>query len=215
VGEENKQKFSADEILFTAPTNILAPLVAPHDPTYASELSTIEYFGALCVVVETSRPLSGIYWLNVADPGFPFGGIIEHTNLIPPCVYGGRCVTYLSRYFEFGNPLASAPEEEIKREFIAGLKKIYPTLCDDEILKVNCFRTRSAAVVVDLNFSAKVPGYKTPIGNFYLASMPQLYPDERSVNNSIRLASDAVAAMGYKNLAPQGSTLAGVVARGK
>ena len=75
---------------------------------------------------------------------------------------------------------------------------------------MHCFRTRSAAVVVDLNFSKKVPLYKTPLENLYLCSMPHLYPDERSVNNSIRIAANALKAMGFDTSAvPQGTTLAG------
>ena len=31
----------------------------------------------------SNRKFSDTYWLNVADQGFPFGGIIEHTNFIP------------------------------------------------------------------------------------------------------------------------------------
>ena len=87
-------EYRADKILATLPTNVLAPMLEKLVPEYAEKLKKIEYFGAVCVVLETTRPLSSIYWLNVADPGFPFGGIIEHTNLIPQERYG-RHVAYL------------------------------------------------------------------------------------------------------------------------
>jgi len=208
-------EFTADEVLFTTPTNTLPEIIGPHAPAYAEELSKIEYFGALCVVVETKTALSKTYWMNVADPGFPFWGVIEHTNLIGPEHFGGRHIAYLSRYFEDNSPLATQDPEEIKKEFIQGLKKLYPALKDEDIIGVHLHRTMTAAPVCDLNFSRKVPAFAMPIKGAYLASMPQLWPDERSCNNSIRLASDALAAAGYQNLAPQGTTMAGLVARGK
>ena len=59
----------------------------------------IEYFGAVCTILELKESLSDIYWMNVADDGFPFGGVIEHTNMIPKEAYNGSHIVYLSRYF--------------------------------------------------------------------------------------------------------------------
>ena len=54
----------------------------PHvDEAYADQLSSIDYLANICVVLELTRSLSELYWMNVNDPGFPFVGIIEHTNL--------------------------------------------------------------------------------------------------------------------------------------
>lgn len=211
--QTHRQTFMGEEVLFTAPTPAMAPLVQTHDAAYAQALRQIKYFGAVCVVVETSRALSNTYWMNVADESFPFGGIIEHTNLVSPQNFGGRHVTYLSRYFPLDNPLAKMPEEKIIAEFLPGLKKIYPTLQGDEILRVRCFRTLTAAPVNELNFSQKLPRYQSPLPGLSVASMPQLYPDERSCNNCVRLAAGALKQMGYDTSAiPQGPSLAGVFA---
>ena len=51
------------------------------------------------------EPLSNIYWLNVADPGYDFGGVIEQTNFVPASEYGGRHLIYLSRYLTVDRPL--------------------------------------------------------------------------------------------------------------
>jgi protoporphyrinogen oxidase len=208
-------QFTADDILFTTPSDILPDLLRPHDPGSARELAGIEYFGAVCMVVETKAALSQTYWLNVADPGFPFGGVIEHTNLIGPEHFGNRHIAYLSRYFERNNPLATQNPGDIKRQFVSGLLRLYPALKEDDILNVHCHRTMTAAPVCDLNFSRKVPPFALPLKGLYLASMPQLWPDERSCNNSIRLAADALEAAGYQNQVPRGTTTAGLVAREK
>jgi protoporphyrinogen oxidase len=156
-------------------------------------------------------PLSDTYWLNVADPGFPFGGVIEHTNLVPSSNYAGRHLVYLSRYFEQSNPLATATEAAIADEMTAALPRIYPHFAQRRILSRHVFRTQTAATVCDLNFSAKVPSMQTSIPGLYIASMAHVYPDERSLNNSLRVAAEVCRVIGIPTFAevPHGSSLSG------
>lgn len=206
-----KGKFTGDRVISTIPTPFLVPMVAPINAQLASELGRVEYFGAVCTVLELDGPLSSTYWLNVADPGFPFGGVIEHTNLIAPPNYQGRHLVYLSRYFEQSNALATASREEIADLMVASLPRIYPHFSQRKVLSRHVFRTLTAATVCDLNFSAKVPSMRTRIPGLYLASMAHVYPDERSLNNSMRVAAEACRVMGITTHAevPSGSSLSG------
>jgi protoporphyrinogen oxidase len=203
---------AADAFLFTIPTTNLAELMQPVSEPYAAQLRQIEYFGAVCTVLELSRPLSSTYWLNIADPGLPFGGIIEHTNLIPAREYQGRNLVYLSRYFAPSDDLAQMTPDAIQHVMLEGLKKIYPSLSEADILKVHIFSSRTAAVVCDLNFSRKVPASRAPFKRMYLAAMPHIYPDERSCNNSVRIAAEACKAMGIKTAdVPRCGSLSGQI----
>jgi protoporphyrinogen oxidase len=204
--------FPADDILATVPADRLAGIVADFDATYAESLRRVEHFGAVCTILEMDRPLGPCYWLNVADPGFPFGGVIEHTRLLPPEEYDGRHLVYLSRYFERGHPLATMPTTEIGSLMTSALGTIYPQLRPDHILASYVFRTGTAAVVCDLNFSTKVPSMKTPIAGLTYGGMVHVYPDERSCNNSIRVAAEALMALGCNtDRVPRGSSLSGHV----
>jgi protoporphyrinogen oxidase len=194
-------QFEADAFLFTIPTIHLAELMQPVSESYATELRRIEYFGAVCTVLELKRPLSSTYWLNIADPGLPFGGIIEHTNLVPANEYEGRNLVYLSCYFAASDELARMTPDAIQCLMLNGLKKVYPLFSETDILKAHVFSSRTAAVVCDLNFSKKVPACRAPFKRMYLAAMPHVYPDERSCNNSIRVAAEACNVMGIKTAA--------------
>jgi len=210
--ETTQGRFAADEVLLTVPTPVAARLLQPHLPDYAAGLAEIEYFGALCTVLELSRALSPIYWLNVADPGYPFGGVIEHTNLVPPSEYQGRHIVYLSRYFAANDTLATAPEAQILETMLAPLKKIAPDLSEDAVHRVQLFRTLTAAVVCNRNFSKRVPQCRTPLKNLFLANMTHIYPDERSCNNSIRVAAEVCRVMGLDNpTVPKGTSLSGLI----
>jgi protoporphyrinogen oxidase len=163
---------------------------------YAEELSRIEYSGAVCTILEIDRPFSRFYWLNIADPGFPFGGVIEHTNFISPDEYNGSHILYLSRYFAQSDHLASASKNEIIHEMIEPLNRINPDFKDSWIKNVYLFRTNTAAPVCGLNFSKIVPNCKSPINNLFLVNMVHIYPDERSCNNAIKIAAQACKKIG-------------------
>lgn len=172
----------------------------------------IEYFGAVCTILELKKSLSNIYWMNVADDGFPFGGVIEHTNMIPKEEYDGSHIVYLSRYFAMSEDLAKMNEEEIKKVMVPPLKKINPEFSEDWIKNVFVFKTNTAATVCDLNFSEKVPSCKTEIEGLYVANMTHIYPDERSTNNSIRVAAEACKVMGIDTSdVPYGASLSGKI----
>ncbi len=210
--ETTKGTFDKGVFLSTLPTPNMLPLLGDRATEYAKDLSRIEYFGAVCTILELDRSLSNIYWLNIADPGFPFGGVIEHTNLISPDKYNGSHIVYLSRYYAQSDQLASASNDEIKSQMLEPLERIYPQFDRSWVKNVYVFRTKTAAAVCGLNFSGIVPNFKTPISNLYIANMSHIYPDERSCNNSVRIAAQACKKIGIdSSMVPLGSSLSGQV----
>ena len=83
--------------LFTGPLPQLPPLLPAELVDH--RWSSARGVGAVCVVLALPYALTDQFWTNVCDPDVPFGGIIEHTNLVPARWYGGQHVVYLSRYF--------------------------------------------------------------------------------------------------------------------
>ena len=149
------RKFEARNFLFTIPTTCIHLLIKNIDETFSSRLKEIQYCGAICTVLILKRPLSHIYWLNVADPGFPFGGIVEHTNFIDPEKYQNKHIIYLSRYFSANEEIASQDNETITRHMLSALRKIYPRFIESSLEDIFIFRTNTAATICDLHFSKK------------------------------------------------------------
>lgn len=206
----SEETMNADAVLSTVPTPILARLVEETDAEYASSLRQIEYMGAICTILSLKESLSPVYWLNVADSGFSFGGVIEQTRLIPPDEYGGRHLVYLSRYVHSDHSLWKKRKDHLIEQQMSELKRLFgrdvgPILNDHWL-----FRGRFAAPITGLGFSQLVPSYDSPVPGLFTACMPQVYPDERSTNNSVRIAAGAVDAMGVDtSFLPQGPSLAG------
>jgi len=209
--ETSKGVITADDYLLTFPTVYLKDVKGL--PQFLSDqLQNIEYFGVYCNVLSLKQPLSDVYWLNVADPGFSFGGVIEHTNLIPSKEYDGQHLVYLSRYFAHSEEIASLSKKEVEDLMFADLQKIYPSLGKEQINETYLFRSNTAAIVTDRNFSKKVPSCQTSLSNLYLCNMAHIYPDERSVNNSIRIAAEAAKCIGLNaEYVPKNLSLSGKI----
>lgn len=204
--------FMGDKVVLTIPAPPIVKLIEPHNKNLASDIDQIKYFGAVCTILELDRKLSDIYWLNISDEGYPFGGIIEHTNFIPPENYNNKHIVYLSRYFAHEEDIAKMNTEEIKALMLPSLKKIYKNFDNSWIQKVHVFKTQTAATICDLNFSERIVNAKLPIENLYLTNMMHVYPDERSVNNSIRLAAEACRVMNINSdFVPKGFSLSGQI----
>lgn len=206
------QEFVDSQYIFTIPTPIISKLFKEHDKNYSNDLDRVEYFGAICTILEMDKSLSDIYWLNVADDDYPFGGVIEQTNFIGPEHYKGKHIAYLSRYFAHSEDIAKMNKDEVRTEMLKGVERMFPAFKAEDVTDVHIFRTDFAATVCDLNFSDKVHSVSMPFKNGYIANMAHLYPDERSTNNSIRVAAELCKELGIDaTFVPSGFSSAGLI----
>ncbi len=90
--------------------------------------------------------------------------------------------------------------------------EIFPNFIETHLEKVHIFKTNTAATVCDKFFSQKFLIAKPLSKIFFLANMAHVYPDERSANNSIRIAAEACKVMGMNSdFVPSNSSLAGQI----
>ncbi len=192
----DRGRLPADAVVLTPALPIVADLLGPHVPAaYVAGLRGIRYLANACLILELDRSLSQTYWLNVNDPGFPFVGVIEHTNFEPPPSYGGRHIVYLSRYLPAADPLFEASDEDWLAYCLPHLQRMFPALRRRWIRGWHVWRARHAQPVVTRGYGARVPARETPVKGVCLATMAQIYPEDRGTNYAIRdglAAADAV-----------------------
>jgi protoporphyrinogen oxidase len=180
------------KVLFTAAPAELARAAGDHlREAYRTRLAGLPATAALCVVVEMSRSLSPYYWLNIADPEFPFGGLIEHTNYIPRERYGGRHVLYISKYLFAESALWSARDDEVWAAYRPFLQRINPAFDDSWVLARHHFKAAYAQPVIPCNYREVIPPFETPVPGLYHACMAQIYPEDRGQNYAVRSGNRA------------------------
>ena len=178
---------AADAVIATPALPVIADLVAPHvTPAYLEQLRRIRYLANICIVLELDRSLSDTYWLNVNDPGFPFVGVIEHTNFEPQESYGGRHIVYLSRYLPEDDELYLMADAEVVEYTLGHLARMFPELDRRWLLDAHVWRARFSQPVVERHYGSMIPDSRTPLDGLYMATMAQIYPEDRGTNYAIR-----------------------------
>jgi protoporphyrinogen oxidase len=178
---------AADAVLATTALPVFADLVQPHvEPRYVERLRSIDYLANVCLVLELDRSLSSTYWLNVNDPGFPFVGVIEHTNFEPASTYGGRHIVYLSKYLPESAELFRMTDEEVVSYCLPYLERMFPSFDRRWILGAHVWRARYSQPIVTRHYSEAIPGVETPVRGLLLSTMAQVYPEDRGTNYAIR-----------------------------
>jgi protoporphyrinogen oxidase len=179
--------YPADSVILTTPLPVAARLMSgTMTNDYIHGLERIRYLANRCIILELDRSLSSLYWINVNDPLFPFVGVIEHTNFASPADYGGRHIVYLSRYCEPTDPFLSLSPQEAATFTAEHVKRMFPAFDPRMILAVHSWHAQWAQPIVQVGYSKLVPGHQTPLAGVYLATMAQVYPEDRSTNFAIR-----------------------------
>ncbi|MBB5193237.1 protoporphyrinogen oxidase [Silvimonas terrae] len=177
----------ADEIIATPALPLIAGMISHWAaPDYLAQLNRIHYLANVCLVLELDRSLSETYWLNVNDPTFPFVGVIEHTNFEKAETYGGRHIVYLSKYLPHTDALYTMSADEVLDFSIPYLQKMFPAFSRDWIIRHHVWKARWSQPVVEKHYSRLIPAEQGPVAGLTLASMAQIYPEDRGTNYAIR-----------------------------
>lgn len=175
------------QFLFTPAFPIIADLFQPiANAEWIKELRRVKYLGNMCLVLRLKKSLSDTYWINVNDPGFPFVGVIEHTNFDSPDNYKGSRIAFLSRYLAVEDPVWAYSDQEYLEFALKHLRRMFPNFEDSWVLEYRVWRSEHAQPVTERNYSYYVPGTETPFDNAMISTMAQIYPEDRGTNYAIR-----------------------------
>jgi len=125
----------------------------------------------------------------------PFGGLIEHTNYIPSERYGGRILLYISNYLFTDHPLYNAKKSQVLEEYLPHLQRINPAFDASWILRSHHFRADYAQPVVTTGYREQIPPMRTSVPGLYLATMAQIFPEDRGQNYAIAYGDKAAGMM--------------------
>jgi protoporphyrinogen oxidase len=189
-------QIAAKQFLFTPSFAIIASIFeGAADANWLDSLRRVNYLGNMCLVLQMDRSLSDTYWLNVNDPGFPFVGVIEHTNFDAPENYEGKHIVFISRYLATQDPVWAFNDERYLDFAVEHLRRMFPEFSKSWVNEFRVWRAEYAQPVTERNYSRYVPGQGTPFENATIATMAQIYPEDRGTNYAIREGRNAAAAI--------------------
>lgn len=191
-----KSSWTADRTLVATPVpdylEIAGHLLADDERLH---LGNLRATGAICTVLELEHSLTPFYWLNIADPAMPFGGLIEHTNYIPRERYGGRHILYISNYLFPDHPLFHAPKKEVISTYLPALARVNSAFRSSWIVKSHHFRAEYAQPVVPVGYRKMIPPFRQSVSGLYLCTMAQIFPEDRGQNYAVAYGEKAANAV--------------------
>ena len=157
----------------------------------------IDYYAALCVLLELDRQLSPFYWTNVADPDAAVPRA-DRAHELRRARALRRPALRLRRQLPAAATTSccrSALDEVLDR-YEPGLRKINPALrprLDQE--RVDVPRAGRAADRHRSATATRIPPLQTGVPNLVLANTTQVYPEDRGTNYAVRIGGDAAATL--------------------
>jgi protoporphyrinogen oxidase len=177
-----------DQAVFTGPSTTAADLCAELNSEEQRLLRGIEYQGIVCASLLLKRPLTPYYVTNITDTGVPFTAVIEMTAMVDPRAFGGKSLVYLPKYLPLNDPMFETSDAEIQQTFFTALKKMHPSLSDDDLLAFKVSRVRQVFVIPTLNYSRKLPPISTSVPGLHILNSAHIVNGTLNVNDTVQLA---------------------------
>lgn len=189
-----------DGVVATVPSDVFTrclsrELAGEVGQNYLDRLASIEYHGAICMLLELDRQFSPFYWTNIADQEFPFIGLIEHTNFVEPKRYDGRRFLYVANYKPRGHPLFELDADELLDVYEPFLRRVNPSFSREWVRKLWLFREPAAQPIVTAGYQRRLPPLETGASRLVLANTTQVYPEDRGTNYAVRLGEQAAGTL--------------------
>lgn len=177
-----------DKIVVTLPTPIFSKITPQLPKDYIEKYSSLKGIGAVNLILKMKKPFfsDNTYWLNMCDLNSPILAIVEHTNFMDKKNYNDEHLIYIGNYMETSDPRFSMTADELIKLYDPWLKKINPTY-NHQTTNYKLFKAPFAQPIIPINYSKKIPPFKTPLKNVYLANIQQVYPWDRGTNYAVEL----------------------------
>lgn len=178
-----------DSIIVTTPSSVFARLVASQNisPDYIAKLNSVDYLGAIIMVISSTQKISDYFWYNINDERVPFLTMLSTTALVGTENFNGRNVYYVGAYVPNDHRYFTEDSDSIRNEWMKGIKLMFPFFDESQIETLDIFKFKNAQHIVDIGYeTTKLLPFETPIEGVYLSNFSQIYPDDRGTNFAIR-----------------------------
>ncbi|PIU76886.1 hypothetical protein COX95_00920 [bacterium CG_4_10_14_0_2_um_filter_33_32] len=149
------------------------------------QLRSVEYIGVISCLIRLNKKITDHYWNNIFDQETLFKGIIEHTNLLNPKIYGNSHFLYLSHYLPTDSAFFRKSDSEIKSEYLIHLNKLFPDI-NNHVSDLYVFKNEEAQPIIKKDYR-EIPN-KLSVKNLFITSMSHIYPKDRGLNNAVKQA---------------------------
>lgn len=193
-GVETAQGFEAfDKVISTIPLPYVPRLMPDLPADILAKYKAIHNIAVVCVIAKLRKPVTENFWLNTNDPEMDIPGLVEYSNLRPL----DQHVVYVPFYMPGEHPKFADADQVFLDKVRRYLKKINPTLSDDDFVDIRASRYRHAQPICDPGYLDILPPVRLPVRGLWVADTSYYYPEDRGISESIgfgrNMAREAIA----------------------
>jgi protoporphyrinogen oxidase len=182
-----------DRMVVTTAAPLAAKICEGLTEDERERLRGVTYNGVICASLVLTRPLGGYYLTYIIDRQIPFTAVIEMSALVDPQKHlGGKTLVYLPRYVTSEDEFWRLSDGEIEQHFLAGLRKMYPDVSNEQVLAVRIARARQVYAVSTLNYSDHLPPTLTSVPGLTIVNSAHIVNASLAVNETVALAEQTV-----------------------
>lgn len=180
-----------DKVISTIPLPYV-PRIMPDLPAdVLKRFSELKNVAVVCVIVKLRKALTENFWLNTNDPDMDIPGLVEYSNLRPL----DQHIVYVPFYLPGEHPTFAEPDQAFLDKVQRYLKKINPTLSDEDFIELRASRYRYAQPICEPGYLSRLPPVEQSIKGLWIADTSYYYPEDRGISESLgfgrQMARDA------------------------
>lgn len=181
-----------DKVISTIPLPYVPKIMPDLPDDILQRFSALKNVAVVCVIAKLRKPLTENFWLNTNDPDMDIPGLVEYSNLRPMDDH----IVYVPFYVPAEHPKFAEPDQHFLDKVQRYLKKINPSLVDNDFIELRASRYRYAQPICDPGYLDRLPPVSLPVKGLWVADTSYYYPEDRGISESIgfgrNMARDAV-----------------------
>lgn len=181
-----------DKVISTIPLPYVPRLMPDLPADILAKFKAIKNIAVVCVIAKLRKPVTENFWINTNDPEMDIPGLVEYSNLRPL----DQHIVYVPFYMPGEHAKFAEPDQVFLDKVQRYLKKINPSLTDEDFIDIRASRYRYAQPICDPEYLSKIPPAALPVQGLWVADTSYYYPEDRGISESIdfgrRMAKEAV-----------------------
>ena len=181
-----------DRVVLTVPAPVAAALCPGLSGAERCRLEQVQYQGIVCASVLLKRPLADYYITNITESWVPFTAVIELTAFVDREYFGGRTLVYLPKYMACDDPEFATSDSAWEDRFLGALTRMYPSFGREDVLAFRVSRERYIYALPTLRYSERQPFRRSSLPGVFFVNSAQIVNGTLNVNETIKLAEEAL-----------------------
>lgn len=172
---------SFDTVISTIPLPYVPKIMPDLPADILAKFKALKNIAVVCVIVKLKKAVTENFWLNINDPEMDIPGLVEYSNLRPLDEH----LVYVPFYVPGEHPMYAESDEFFLGKVRRYLKKINPTLRDEDFIDIRAGRYRYAQPICEPGYLEKLPPVALSVQGLWVADTSYYYPEDRGISESI------------------------------